>query len=145
MNCMVIIVIIIIIIIIIIILQGFGISTIMMILRVNIKNADFDSISLKYFAVKYQYEYVCIYIKVSMNLSIYLNLYAFNISKQICNYLPIDYLHVQNVLIIKSIYFMWTRQRYCLHKIKWNARFHIRYSNFNANFYWRCKKNNQYN
>ena len=58
-----------------------------------------------YFTVEYQYEYVHIYLFIRpMNLSIYLNLYAFNISKQICNYLAIEYLHVLNLLIIKTIY-----------------------------------------
>ena len=58
-----------------------------------------------------------------MNLSIYLNLYAFNISKQIGNYLPIEYLHVLNVLIFKTIYVVRTRWRYSLHKIKLKNKF----------------------
>ena len=53
-----------------------------------------------------------------MNLSIYLNTYALNISKQLCNYLLIEYLHVRSLLIIKVMYVVRPRWRYFLHKIE---------------------------
>jgi hypothetical protein len=61
-------------IIIITVLQGFGISTVMMILRVNIEEYRLRLYVIKlYFTVEYQYEHVHIYLFIGpMNLSIYI-------------------------------------------------------------------------
>ena len=69
-----------------------------------------------------------------MDLSIYLNMYAFNISKQIRTYLSIEYLHVLNLLsrqymlcyLDGDIFFIKSSEK---------TSFHIRHPHFNANSY----------
>lgn len=61
-------------------------------------------------------------------------MYALNISKQICIYLPIEYLHVLNLLLRQ--YMLCDRDGdISFTKSSEKTNFHIRHSHFYANFY----------